>query len=46
MEAITTPEYAQIERQIDGKPVNEDFLVEPLTNYFVGRLKQDILNGS
>jgi hypothetical protein len=46
MEAVTAPEYAKIERNIDGEIVKEDFLVEPLTNYFVGRLKQDILGGS
>ena len=42
MEAVTAPEYAQIEEK--GK--NRDHLVEPLTNYFVGRVTQDILEGN
>ena len=42
MEAVTSPEYAEITE--DGSP--RDFLVEPLTNYFVGRVKQDILKNS
>ena len=39
MEAVTAPEYAQIK----GK---DKHLVEPLTNYFVGRVTQDILEGN
>ena len=46
MEAITSPEHAQIERTVNGKKVQSDHLVEPLTNYFVGRLKQSILKGT
>ena len=42
MEAVTAPEYAQIKK--NGK--NRDHLVEPLTNYFVGRVKQDVLKGN
>ncbi|MDE0424130.1 MAG: DUF5916 domain-containing protein [Candidatus Poribacteria bacterium] len=42
MEAVTSPEYAQIEEA--GK--DDKFLVEPLTNYFVGRVKQDVLGNS
>lgn len=42
MEAVTSPEYAQIEEA--GK--DDKFLVEPLTNYFVGRVKQDVLDNS
>ncbi len=42
MEAVTSPEYAQIEEA--GK--SDKFLVEPLTNYFVGRIKQDVLSNS
>ena len=41
MEAITAPEYAQIKEK--GK--SRDYLIEPLTNYFVGRVTQDILKG-
>ncbi len=42
MEALTLPEYAQIQEA----DVSSEFLVEPLTNYFVGRVKQDILGNS
>ena len=42
MEAVTAPEYAQIKE----KGRNRDYLVEPLTNYFVGRVTQDILEGN
>jgi hypothetical protein len=46
MEAVTAPEYAVIERDVNGKKVREDFLVEPLTNYLVGRMKKDVLKGN
>ena len=46
MEAVTAPEYAQIEQAVDGKTVQNEHLIEPLTNYFVGRLKQSILKGN
>ena len=46
MEAVTAPEYAQIEKEIDGKKVQRSHLVEPLTNYFVGRINQDVLKGN
>ncbi len=42
MEAVTAPEYVQIKEK--GKSL--DYLVEPLTNYFVGRVTQDILEGN
>ena len=42
MEAVTAPEYAQIEK--DGN--RRDHLIEPLTNYFVGRINQDVLKGN
>ena len=42
MEAVTAPEHAQIKE----KGETRDFLVEPLTNYFVGRVTQDILEGN
>ena len=41
MEAVTAPMYAQIKEK--GK--RKDYLVEPLANYFVGRVTQDILEG-
>ena len=42
IEAVTAPEHAQIE--VDGK--RHDHLIEPLTNYFVGRINQDVLEGN
>ena len=42
MEAVTAPEYAQIKEK--GK--TRDHLIEPLTNYFVGRVAQDVLEGN
>ena len=42
MQAVTAREYAQIE--VDGD--RRDYLIEPLTNYFVGRLNQDVLEGN
>ena len=46
MEAVTAREYAQIEVLVDGKRTQRDHLIEPLTNYFVGRVKQDVLKGN
>ena len=42
MEVVTAPEYAQIEKDGDRR----DHLIEPLTNYFVGRVNQDVLKGN
>ena len=42
MEVVTAPEFAQIEE----KGERRDYLTEPLTNYFVGRVTQDILEGN
>ena len=46
MEAVTAPEYARIEETVNGEKIERDFLVEPLTNYFVGRINQDVLEGN
>lgn len=46
MEAVTAPEYAQIEKSVGGKRTQSDHLIEPLTNYFVGRINQDVLKGN
>jgi hypothetical protein len=46
IEAVTAPEYATIEHEVDGKTVREEHLLEPLTNYFVGRVQQDVLSGT
>ncbi len=42
IEAVTAPAYTRIEE----KGARSDYLVEPLTNYFVGRATQDILEGN
>ena len=42
MEVVTAPEYVQIKEK--GK--SSDYLIEPLTNYFVGRVTQDVLEGN
>ena len=42
MEAVTAPEYVRIKE----KGETFDYLAEPLTNYFVGRVTQDILEGN
>jgi len=52
VEVVTADEYADIERKITD-PVTgseqtkrEKFRVEPMTNYFVGRVQQDVLKKS
>ena len=42
--AITDKEYGVREYEIDGMDKKEDFLLEPYTNYFVGRLEKPIVN--
>ena len=44
LNAVTTPEYAKI--QVEGEETETDYLIEPLTNYFVGRISQDVLSGN
>jgi len=46
LEAVTAPEYATIEQEIDGKKPQDEYLIEPLTNYLVGRVTQDVLSGT
>jgi hypothetical protein len=46
IEAVTAPEYATIEHEVNGETVREEHLLEPLTNYFVGRMQQDVLSGT
>jgi hypothetical protein len=43
LNAVTAPEYARIQEE-DGA-TETDRLIEPLTNYFVGRISQDVLAG-
>jgi hypothetical protein len=52
MEAVTSREYATIGRT-DTNPitgleqaVREKYLIEPMTNFFVGRVKQDVMKNS
>jgi len=49
MEAVTSPEYATIEEAITD-PVDSterrEHLMEPLTNFFVGRVQQDVQTNS
>jgi len=52
MEAVTTSEYATIERTYTDPETGleqtrrEEHLIEPLTNYFVGRIQQDVMKNS
>ncbi len=51
MEAVTAPEYAQIEEtglpaRIEETGDRREYLIESLTNYFVGRINQDVLKGN
>ena len=46
MEAVTAPEYAQIQPSGEREGSTREHLVEPLTNYFVGRVTQDVLAGN
>ncbi len=52
LDAVTAPEYATIEETLidptTGLEQTErrEYLIEPLTNYFVGRIQQDVLKGN
>lgn len=46
LEAVTTPEDALIQREVDGEMVREEYRVEPRSNYLVGRVEQYIWEGS
>jgi hypothetical protein len=52
MEAVTAPEYANIEETVTEHTTgleqtkHREHLIEPLTNYFVGRVQQDVLTGN
>ena len=46
MEAVTAPEYAQIRLSGEEEGSTREHLIEPLTNYFVGRVTQDVLAGN
>jgi hypothetical protein len=42
--AITDKEYGLHEYELDGVTKKESFLLEPYTNYFIGRLEKPIIN--
>ncbi|NKB68709.1 MAG: hypothetical protein GKR89_16720 [Candidatus Latescibacteria bacterium] len=42
LQAVTAPEYADISLGAE----KDEFRVEPLTNYLVGRVRQDVLDGT
>ncbi len=48
VDAITDDEYALIKQAGHGQTdsVSSQFLIEPITNFFVGRLQQDLSEGS
>jgi len=52
LEAVTAREYATIERTYTDPATSleqimrEEHLIEPLTNYFVGRVQQDVMKSS
>ena len=42
LQAVTAPEYADINRN----STRDEYRIEPLTNYLVGRVRQDVLDGT
>jgi len=42
--AITDQEYGTVEDEIDGNVQRNKFLIEPYTNYFVGRIEKPVIN--
>ena len=42
--AITDQEYGTVEDEIDGNVQRKKFMIEPYTNYFVGRLEKPVVN--
>ena len=44
LNAVTAPEYARI--RSENGVAETDYLIEPMTNYFVGRISQDVLAGN
>lgn len=52
LEAVTDSEYATIEEVVTDLITGQDqterreHLIEPMTNYFVGRVQQDMLKGN
>jgi len=44
IEAVTNKEYGTREYELDGETLRDQFLLEPYTNYFIGRVEQPIIN--
>ena len=44
IEAVTNREYGTWEYDENGKTVRDQFMIEPYTNYFIGRVEQPIIN--
>jgi len=44
IEAITNQEYGTREFEMEGSTKQEQFLLEPYTNYFIGRLEKPVIN--
>ena len=42
--AITDREYGTLEDEVNGETQRKKFLIEPYTNYFVGRLEKPVVN--
>ena len=42
--AITDQEYGTVEDEIDGNIQRKKFMIEPYTNYFVGRVEKPVIN--
>jgi hypothetical protein len=44
IEALTSREYGTWEYDENGETVRDQFMIEPYTNYFIGRVEQSIIN--
>ena len=44
IEAVTNQEYGTREFEMEGSTKQEQFLLEPYTNYFIGRLEKPVIN--
>ena len=46
LQAVTAPEYANVDRVSGTGSSRDEFRIEPLSNYLVGRVRQDVLDGT
>ena len=44
IDVLTDEEYGTLEFEKNGKTEREQFLLEPYTNYFIGRVEQPVIN--